>query len=157
MKFLSKCSWYKSKYIKNYLSDHFIWSRHFPHFHWQFKKIITIYMWPLKYSPNILNIIYIFLKRFNLFFREGKGGRKRGRETSVYGCLSRVPCWGPGRNPGMCPDWEPNQRCFGSQAGAQPLSPTRQGKYHILLIDWVNKISFHILYMKCIIFALLRD
>ena len=41
---------------------------------------------------------------FNLFvclfvFREGKGGKKRGREISVCGCLSRGPHWGPGLQP----------------------------------------------------------
>ena len=34
---------------------------------------------------------YIFLKRFYSF---PKGGRKRGRETSMCGCLSRVPLLG---------------------------------------------------------------
>ena len=36
--------------------------------------------------------IYLFL----FIFREGKGGRKRGRETSMCGCLSHAPYWGPG-------------------------------------------------------------
>ena len=43
-------------------------------------------------------IAYFFIyKRFYLFiFREGKGERKRGRETSMCGCPLRVPYWGPG-------------------------------------------------------------
>ena len=39
---------------------------------------------------------FSFFLRFYLFsFREGKGGTKRGRETSMCGCLSRAPSWGP--------------------------------------------------------------
>ena len=40
--------------------------------------------------------IYLFLER-------GKGGRKRGRETSICGCLSRGPHWGPGLQPRHVP------------------------------------------------------
>ena len=41
-----------------------------------------------------------FFKRFYLFiFREGKGGRKRERETSMCGCLLHVLYWGPGPQP----------------------------------------------------------
>ena len=45
-----------------------------------------------------------FLK-YLFIFREGKGRRERGRETSMCGCLSYAP---PSRdlacNAGMCPD-----------------------------------------------------
>ena len=45
-----------------------------------------------------------FLKiSFIYFFSEGKGGRKRGRETSMckrnIGRLSHSPNWGPGPKP----------------------------------------------------------
>ena len=30
---------------------------------------------------------------------KGKGERKTGRETSMYGCLSHAPYWGPGPQP----------------------------------------------------------
>ena len=33
----------------------------------------------------------------------GKGGRKRGRETSMCGCLSCAPYWGPSRQPRHVP------------------------------------------------------
>ena len=39
---------------------------------------------------------FIFIKRFYSFIvTQGKGGRKRGRETSVFGCLLRTPHWRP--------------------------------------------------------------
>ena len=43
-------------------------------------------------------------QRFYLFiFREGKGRRKRGRETSICGCPLNVPHWGPGPQPTHVP------------------------------------------------------
>ena len=43
---------------------------------------------------------YTFFKKKRLFiFREGKGGR----ETSMCGCLSSAPYWGPGRQPRHVP------------------------------------------------------
>ena len=44
---------------------------------------------------------------FILFWREGKGGRKRGRETSMCGCPS-PPTGDLAHNPDMYPDWELN-------------------------------------------------
>ena len=52
--------------------------------------------------------LHVFFFRFILFylfiFREpGKGGRKRGRETSMCACLSHAPYWGPGPHPRHVP------------------------------------------------------
>ena len=33
--------------------------------------------------------------------------------------MTHIPTGDPAHNPGMCPDWESNQRSFGSQAGSQ--------------------------------------
>ena len=45
-----------------------------------------------------------FFKDFiYLSLEEGKGGRKRGRETSVCGCFSHTPYWGPGLQPRHVP------------------------------------------------------
>ena len=50
------------------------------------------------------------LKMFFIYLPLDRGeGRKRGRETSMCGCLSSAPPTGDlARNPGMCPDWELN-------------------------------------------------
>ena len=58
----------------------------------------------------LLKLVH-FLKRFYLFiFREGKGGRERGRETSICGCLSRTPPLGTWPATQACAlDWELNQ------------------------------------------------
>ena len=39
-----------------------------------------------------------FKKRFYLFLERRREG-ERGRETTMCGCLSRSPCWGPGPHP----------------------------------------------------------
>ena len=46
---------------------------------------------------------YNFLKGFIVIFREGKGRRKRGRDTSMCGWLSRIPNWGAGLQPRHVP------------------------------------------------------
>ena len=45
----------------------------------------------------------------------------------MCGCLSHLPTGDPARNPGLCPDWESNQRPFGSQAGTQSTEPHQPG------------------------------
>ena len=49
-----------------------------------------------------------FLKILFILFLDKQERRKRRRETSMCGCLSHAPYWGPGCNPGLCPDWESN-------------------------------------------------
>ena len=52
-------------------------------------------------GPLSWGSFFLFLRFY--FFREGKGGRKRGRETSKCGCLSHAPYWGPGPQPKHMP------------------------------------------------------
>ena len=49
--------------------------------------------------PGRPTLIFVFKILIIYFEREGKEGRKRGRETSMCGCLSSTPYWGPGPNP----------------------------------------------------------
>ena len=66
--------------------------------------------------------------RFYLFILErGRQGEKEGKK---HQCVvdSHVPFVGYlACNPGMCPDWESNQRPFGSQASAQSTEPHQPG------------------------------
>ena len=58
-------------------------------------------------------------------------------------CLSCVPYWGPGlQPPGMCPDWELNQRPFGLQAGTQSTESHQPGQ----------SSAFWILFSSCSFF-----
>ena len=59
-----------------------------------------------------LFILFIFKVLFIYFQREGKGRRKRGRETSMCGCVSHAPSWGPGMQPRHVP-----------RLGIEPVTP----------------------------------
>ena len=74
-----------------------------------------------------------FLKRFYLFiFRErGREGERKGEKHQCV-VASCMPLTGDlacnlARNPGMCPDWELNQRPLGSQACTQSTEPHQSG------------------------------
>ena len=87
------------------------------------KKLVTSWI-----SDRILILFchfyfILFLKiLFSHFQREGKGGRRRGRETSMHGCLLSAPYWGPGSQPRHVPWLVINQLAL------NPLSHTSQGK-----------------------------
>ena len=72
-------------------------------------------------------LIFIKLKKFLFiyFYTEGKGGRKRGRETSA---ASPTALNGDATdNPAMGPDWGSNGRPFALCNDAQPTEPHRSG------------------------------
>ena len=79
------------------------------------------------YNFTIPITFWDFFVRFYLFtFRE------RGREGEKHRCvrdqLSLMPPSGDlARNPGMCPDWESNQRPVSVQAGTQSIEPHQPG------------------------------
>ena len=59
------------------------------------------------------------------------------REGEKHQCVvaSHMPSTGDlACNPGMCPDWELNQRPFGSQASTQSTEPHQPGPY--MFFDW---------------------
>ena len=73
-----------------------------------------------------------FFLRFYLFI-----SRERGREGEKYQCMVTsgvVPTGDVAHNPGMCPDWESNQRPFGLQPTLNPLSYTSQGLTFIFMM-----------------------
>ena len=45
----------------------------------------------------------------------------------MCGCLLRAPTGDLAHNPGVCPDWELNQRPFCLQAGTQSAEPYQPG------------------------------
>ena len=48
-------------------------------------------------------LFYLITKYLLTYLSEGKGGRKKGRETSMCGCLQSGPYWGPGPQPRRVP------------------------------------------------------
>ena len=53
-------------------------------------------------------------------------------------------------NPGMCPDWESNQRYFGLQAGAQPTESHQVGldaKFSNILLYLLHIYYLYTFYM----------
>ena len=77
----------------------------FPHNLLSVRKVFWRKIWYVK-RCNFRSewLFYFIFLRFYLFiFREGKEGRKRGRQTSMCGCLSSTPYWGPGRQPRHVP------------------------------------------------------
>ena len=107
---------------------------------------------------SILLSFYIFFKiqvsflkiLLTYFQREGKGRRERNMEVwekhlSVASLTS--PTGDLAHNPGMCPDWELNQRPFGSQASAQSTEPHQPGLllYFFLFVIKVFPLFFRTL------------
>ena len=80
----------------------------------------------------------LFFKDFIYFYRQGKGGKKRGREISICGCLSSAPYWGLGAQPTLVPRWESNWRPFGSQADAQSTEPHQPGWHLFFDVAWLH-------------------
>ena len=81
-------------------------------------------------------------------FREGgKGGRKSGRETSMCGCLSRAPYWGPGPQPRHVP-WLGFELItpLVHRLAPNSLSHTSQGYQFLLLKTLFNKNDFQFAY-----------
>ena len=97
-------------------------------------EMIQIYTKGQMTNTPPTDIWFYFFKILFIYFREGKGGRKKGRETSMCGCLSCAPCWGT---------WPTTQASAltGNQAGdllvcnpvLHTLSHTSQGEYFILI------------------------
>ena len=77
----------------------------------------------------VFNLIYLFLKR-------GGGTEGEKHQCVVASCAS--PTGGLAHNPGMCCDWESNQRPFGSQAGTPSTEPHQPGHVYYLFSDCIK-------------------
>ena len=104
------------------------------------------------FSKNLKNILFIY------FWREGKEGTKRRRETMWERNMDQLPllCASSGdqtSNLGICPDWESNWRPFTLQAAQQTeLHWSGQGKsftkfYFNSLIS-LQLLSLTLLYLR---------
>ena len=101
-----------------------------------------------------LSEFFLFLRFYLFIFREGKGGRKRGRETSICGCLLHAPDQGPGPQPRHAP-WL-GIKPVTCRLALNPLSHTSQGcqnffknMYHDTMFTIFTSIFvFFILYLN---------
>ena len=79
------------------------------------------------HSEFCLFFFFFFLDFTYLFLEKGEE-REKEKERNINVWLPFIcPSIGDlALNPGMCPDWESNQRPFSSQSVLNPLSPTSQ-------------------------------
>ena len=81
------------------------------------------------YWAHIYRTCTLFLRFYLFIFREGKRGRKRGRETSMCGCLSHIPLLGTWPATQACAltgDWTSDPLVC--RLVLNPLSYTSQGR-----------------------------
>ena len=74
-----------------------------------------------------VEIKVLFLRQILFIFRDrGREGERREKHQCVV-AFCTLPSGDLACNPGMCPDWESNQRAFHLQAGAQSKEPHQPG------------------------------
>ena len=78
---------------------------------------------------------YLFFRFYLFIFREGKEGRKRGRESSMCGCLSHIRNWEPSPQPRHVPwlEIEPASLCFSGWHSIHWVPPARTGSLYLLI------------------------
>ena len=91
----------------------------------------------------------------NLILDRGEGREKR--EVKKHHCV--VASYMPRTedlacNPGMCPDWESNQRPFGSQASAQSTEPHQPGQQTTFDMFDQSQPLLHTLHKSFFVFQL---
>ena len=96
---------------------------------------LFVYFLSLVSPPSPLHILFIFKKILFIYFqREGKGGRKKGRKTSMCGCLFCASSWGLGLQPKRVP-W----------LGIKPATLWFRGQYSI---HWATPARASTIYFK---------
>ena len=79
---------------------------------------------------------FIYFQKFiYLFLETGKGERKKGRESSMCGCLCAPPTGTLAYNPGMFPDWESDHPPLVLQALTQSTELHQPGQEYMLLSE----------------------
>ena len=86
-------------------------------------------LWISLLDTSLASKLWLFLSFLKILFifGEGEGGRKRGRDTSLCGCLLNTPYWGPSPQSRHVP-WlgiEPATRWFTGQCSVHWATPAR--------------------------------
>ena len=105
--------------------------------------------------------LFLFFKdSIYLFQTEGKGGRKRGRDTSVCGCISKAPYWGPGLQPRHVPrpGIEPATPWFaGGCSTTEPQQSGLLGIFRLVLPYYQLSLCVLILVASLCLYVLVRS
>ena len=102
-----------------------------PLLHFSQKPLVSFEMPTACINSNTAGVRYDFIFKDFILFIFRQRGREGEREGEEHQCVvaSHVPPTGDlACNPGMCPDWELNQRPFGLQARAQSTEPHQPGQ-----------------------------
>ena len=75
----------------------------------------------------------LFKKKSFIFRQRGREGEREGEKHQCVVASCAPPTGDLACNPGMCPDWESNQQCFGAQAGTQSPEPYQPGHPYFLI------------------------
>ena len=82
----------------------------------------------LKTKTTVSFFFFPFFKDFiYLFLEKRREGEREGEKQQCVVASHALPSGDPACNPGMCPDWESNQKPFGSQASTQSTEPHQAG------------------------------
>ena len=99
--------WYLQCGIWNYINDIFFillnWDHGLVLLHHDNITSVYYFLWSCMSSFSKQVFFFFFFLTILFIFREGKGGTKRGWETSTCGCLSCAPYRAPGPQPRHVP------------------------------------------------------
>ena len=94
------------------------------------------------YSQQGMIFKVYFLKDFiYLFLERGREGEREGEKHQCVVTSGTPPTGHLAHNPGMCPDWEWNQRPLGSQACAQFVEPHQPGLKLCILKNCMHSLE----------------
>ena len=110
-------------------------------------QLMQLQKFKFKFQLLFYLSIFIFLKKYLFILERGKGGRKRGRETSMCGCLQCTPYWGPDPQPRHVP-WlgiQPATLWFAVQNSLYWATPAR-ALSSSCIIHWKIKLPWWCLF-----------
>ena len=97
-----------------------------------------LFLQVVNFTMTCWNVVWLgfgFFKTFYLFLeRRERGEKKRVRNVNAWDTWWVTSCRPPAGDlaPGMCPDWESNQRPFGLKASSQSTEPHQPELYVFL-------------------------
>ena len=92
---------------------------------------------------------YLFFLRLHFFmFRERGKGRREGEKDQCVVASHMPPTWDLVRNPGLCPDWESNQRLwFAGWLSVHWATPARASCFYLLFFMLLFILFFIFFFM----------